>query len=126
MKKQKGVQIQISFDTNNIILLAGMKPDYAMEICTEKLKEDANNVAALTGKGFALVVQRHYKEALVYLEKILNLSPKNKDAIVGIITCFQALGKKTDAYRWAKKAIKLFPKDKRVLTTIDMTLRGQI
>ena len=107
--------IRINPDNPSAILQLGAahelceEDDMALMIYQKLIETTPNYVKAYEHKSRLLMKLNRYKEACSVLIDLIKVSPSYADAYLGIATCLEKTGNKTDAQRYYRKFINLRP-----------------
>jgi tetratricopeptide (TPR) repeat protein len=75
----------------------------------DRLYKKTNDIDYLSDKGYVLIVQKKYKEALKIYLKIEKIEPNRYSTASNIGTLYELTGNNEKAYNWIKKAIEINP-----------------
>ena len=107
--------IRINPDNPSAILQLGAahelceEEDMALMIYQKLIETTPNYVKAYEHKSRLLMKLDRYKEACSVLIDLMKVSPSYADAYLGIATCLEKIGNKTDAQRYYRKFINQRP-----------------
>ena len=107
--------IQINPDNPSAILQLGIshelceEDDMALMIYQKLIENSPNYVRAYEHKSTLLMKLKRYKEACGVLIDLIKVAPTNAQAYLGIATCLEKTGNKTDAQRYYRKFIQQKP-----------------
>lgn len=91
-------------------LLEDDKPDEAINLCNQILKENPDNSMALAFRGWAYIKTDKYDLAFEDCNKALQIDPRNKVAFNYRGACYESKGETTKALIDYAKAMKIDPK----------------
>jgi tetratricopeptide (TPR) repeat protein len=91
------------------------KPAEAGEILTKLLAEDERNVTVMTALGWALHADGKDEESLAQYDRIIELSPENRDAVYNSGLILWKLGRNDEALDRFKKLLIISPDDNDAL-----------
>ena len=107
--------IQINPDNPSAILQLGVshelceEEDMALMIYQKLIENTPNFIKAYEYKSSLLMKQKRYRESCGVLIDLIKIAPSYAQAYLGIATCLEKLGKKSDAQRYYRKFIQQRP-----------------
>ena len=107
--------IQINPENPGAILQLGIshelceEEDMALMIYQKLIDNTPNYIKAYEHKSTLLMKLNRYKEACSTLIELIKIAPTNTQAYLGIATCLEKTGHKTDAQRYYRKFIQQKP-----------------
>lgn len=94
-------EINESFDNRNFVRV--------VEICNEELSKDSKSLQANLNLAFALMMQKKYKDAIVFFSKAIELAPYLENAISNRGFCKVQLGDLENAFTDLEQALEINP-----------------
>jgi tetratricopeptide (TPR) repeat protein len=105
-----------------LALIQLKKPSEAQEILSKLLSGDEENVTVMTALGWALHAGGKDVEALAQYDKIIELSPENRDAVYNSGLILWKLDRQPDALERFKKLLIISPDDNDALFSVGALL----
>ena len=105
-----------------LALIQLKKPAEALEILSKLLSGDEENVTVMTALGWALHAGGKDEEALAQYDRIIELSPENRDAVYNSGLIFWKLDRQTEALDRFKKLLIISPDDNDALFSVGALL----
>lgn len=93
------------------VLLAQMKPAFAIRYFDRALGLDSNDPAVLSGRGMCDVVQKRYASAGVFFERALRIKPDYVVALHQLLECSYNIDQFNMALECLRKFLDLHPSD---------------
>jgi tetratricopeptide (TPR) repeat protein len=75
----------------------------------DSLYKKTNNIDYLSDKGYVLIVQKKYEEALKLYRNIEKIKPNRYSTASNLGTLYELMGENQKAYQWIKKSIEINP-----------------
>lgn len=120
IKAESGWNIDILYYKANTLECMGYRPS-AIDVYTEVLKEDKENVKAYLSRANLYRIEEKYSEAIADYEKALSLAEGSYLSYIGLYTCYIQMGEKDKAKSLLEKASRL-----DVRTNEDRYYLGQV
>ena len=93
------------------VLLAQLKPSFAIRYFDRALTLDSNDPAVLTGRGMCDVVQEHYASAGIFFERALRIKADYIVALHQLLDCSYNIGQFNMALECLSKFLAIHPND---------------